>query len=503
MNTSARPALLLTLLSVGIVARAAGADDPQPFARSRWIREQTTSRFDGGLLPATEGATAALLAWSAESNLTRRRPRPEPAGPPNVRISTDILEPDPQSGAQAESEAEPSVAARPENENHLVAGYQVDRFANGGARALGFAVSADGGGRWSEGVLPGLTTAHGGAFDRASDPWLAFGPEGRVYFAAIAFNETSVDNAVTLSTSEDGGHSWGPPVIVHRNRSLDFDDKEAVVVDTIADSPFRGRVYVAWDTVVSRDLQLLRLAYSDDGGASFSAPIDVGTHGRNIGALPLVGPGGVITLLWMSHVPDSVEVRAARSVDGGDHWSEPVLVALPRTHGVAGLRTGGVIAAAIDARNGRLYVVWADERFTPGVDQIVLSASSDGVNWSAPLRVSDGPDDAPCFTPAVAVNGQGRFGVAYSTLRLDPARSFLVDQYLVTTNSRGRLTGASRISTRSFDVREAALALGFFLGDYQGLVAGRKIFRPVWVATSEDSRLRPGKQSDVVTLLIR
>src|SRR6185295_3186530 len=109
--------------------------------------------------------------------------------------------------------------------------------------------------------------------------------------------------------------------------------------------------------------------------------------------------------------------------------------------GVAGVRTGELFAAAIDSRNGRLYLVWPDQRFTPGADQIVLAASDDGTFWTEPLRVSDGQDDAPCFTPAVAVSGQGRFGVAYSTLRLDPERRYSVDQYLATTNWRGRLTG--------------------------------------------------------------
>jgi len=426
-----------------------------------------------------------------------------PSGPPNVRVSEDILEPDPASGAQAETEAEPSLAVDPGDERHLVAGYQEDRFETGGARALTFAVSRDGGQHWAEGLLPGLTPATGGPFERASDPWVAFGPDGRVYYAAIAFDESRADNGVTVSASEDGGSTWGPPVLVHRNLSADFDDKEAVAVDTIAGSPWRGRVYVAWDTVVSDDLQLLRIAHSDDGGASWSAPIDVGTHGQNIGALPLVGPGGVVHLLWMSYLPWSVEVRAARSEDGGVTWSAPVLVAEPQTLGVPLLRTGELIAAAIDPLRGPIYLVWPDHRFTPGTDQIVLSTSGDGVSWSPPLRVSDGPNDAPCFTPAVAVSGQGRFGVAYSTLRLDPERRYSVDQYLATTNWRGRLTGASRISTRSFDVRNAAFALGYFLGDYQGLVAGYKVFRPVWVATSENSRLREGKQSDVVTLLIR
>lgn len=492
---------LVAAFSAGSAPRGA---EQQVFSRSRWISEHAQlARFDGGLLAASpQSMQAALAARLARPGPPPTRNRRPPSGPANVRVSADILEADPASGAQPETEAEPSLAADPRDETHLVAGYQEDRFEDGGARALTFAVSEDAGKHWSEGLLPGLTRTNGGAFERASDPWLAYGPDGRVYYATIAFNETNPDNGVTVSASDDGGNSWGSPVFVHRNRSSDFDDKEAVVVDNAADSPWAGRIHVAWDTVSANGLQVLRVASSADGGASFGPAVDVWSRGQNLGAIPLVGPGGVAYLLWLSYLQTSVQLLAARSDDGGESWSVPVVVAEPRAHGVAQMRTGELIAAAIDVRRGTLYVTWQDERFTPGTDQIVLSTSADGVNWSAPQRVSDGPDNAPCFTPAVAVNGQGRFGISYSTLRNDPQRRFLVDQYFVTVDARRRLTGSSRVSTQSFDVRDAAIARGFFLGDYQGLVAGAKSFRPVWVATSENSRLRPGKQPDAVALFV-
>ena len=45
-----------------------------------------------------------------------------------------------------------------------------------------------------------------------------------------------------------------------------------------------------------------------------------------------------------------------------------------------------------------------------------------GQTWSAPQRVSDGPDDAANFTPAVAVTPEGWVGVSYYSLRDNPAR---------------------------------------------------------------------------------
>lgn len=495
----------LGLVGVAALALAGAAPANAPagdaaFSRGRWIDAQRGwARFDGGLEPGTRRSRAAVRGDAAL--LPERRPRPVPEGPPNVRISDDVLEADPDSPAQPETEAEPSLAADPNDEAHLVVGYQEDRFEDGGARALTAAVSFDAGKTWRETLVPALARTTGGAFERASDPWVAFGPDGRVYYAALVFDESRPDNAITVSVSEDGGVTYGPPATVHVNRSRDFDDKEAVVVDLADGSPFYGRVYVAWDTVsADQRHQTLRLAHSDDGGATWSAPRAVWDNGANLGAIPLVGPGGALHLVWMSYFADRVEIRAARSDDGGESFAAPALVALADSRGVDGLRTGGLVAAAIDPRGGRLYAVWPDQRFTRGTDQIVLAISNDGVGWTAPQRVSDGPDDAPSFTPAVAVNGQGRYGIAYSTLRNDPARRFLVDQYFVTTNSRGRPLAATRSSTRSFDVRSAAIARGYFLGDYQGLVAGRRTFRPVWVSTDLEARRREGRQPDIVTL---
>jgi hypothetical protein len=255
-------AAVLVLLALAALAEGI---PPQAFSRSAWIAAQRRwAHFDGGLEPATRRSRAELLQAAAGRPL--RRPRPTPGGPPNLRISDDILEADARSAAQPETEAEVSLAANPTNEAHLVAGYQEDRFEGGGARALTSAVSFDAGQHWQEGLLPELSRAAGGPFERASDPWVAFGADGRVYYATIAFDETQPDNGVTVSASDDGGLTWGAPSIVHLNRNQDFDDKEAVVVDNAAGSPFAGRVYVAWDTVIANQRQVLRIARSDDGG---------------------------------------------------------------------------------------------------------------------------------------------------------------------------------------------------------------------------------------------
>jgi len=198
-----------------------------------------------------------------------------------------------------------------------------------------------------------------------------------------------------------------------------------------------------------------------------------------------------------TRVVDSIE--GASSTDGGESWSAPVEVAGVSAPGIGGLRTGeGIPAAAVDPRSGRVYVVWEDDRFTPGTPQIVMASSADGTGgWSAPRRVSDGPGGAASFTPAAAVDARGNLAVAYYSLRASPPGAPVwADEYLTSGNPAKRGFGrGQRASAASWDLRFAALAdRGFFLGDYQGLAAGANGFVPLWIATfarDPDGRAQP------------
>jgi hypothetical protein len=484
-------------------AQPAPDNSPEPFSRSRWKAEQERvwgARFEGDVRPGGRPRVRSLVDTATAAALPAR-----PAPPANVRVSFDILgsNSDP---AQPETQAEPHLAINPEQENNLLASYQEGRFADGGARVLTYAASFDAGRTWQEGILPGLTQAAGGAFERASDPWVAFGPGGRAYYVSLAFNETSQLNGIFVSVSEDGGRNWGSPVTVHAT-SADFDDKEAIVVDNQANSPFRGRVYVGWDTATANQRQPLLFSYSSDGGASYRSPVTIDDQGANIGIIPMVGPGGVVHAVWTRFIGNDGTLVAARSTDGGDTWSTPVAISDLHTAGLANARTGSILpTAAIDPRRGILYVVWQDSRFSPGVDQIVFSSSKDGgQTWSAPKRVSDGPLDAANFTPAVAVTPDGIVGVSYYSLRNDPSRGFAVDEYFAISRNQGKkFLRSTRVSPASWDMRFAAFAEGFFLGDYQGLAAGKKMFHLLWIATFDPSRIDPpARQPDAVTRAIK
>ena len=506
LAAAATAAVLADRGAVWAEPAAAAAAAPEPFSRARWMQEHKAR------LGIDETRHPTLGRRKAARGPVAAMPLPARVGLKNLRVSLDIL--GDAAPGQQETQTEPHLAIDPRNELQLLAAYQEGRFSPGGARTLTYAWSSDGGKRWREGRLPGMTRDQGGPYERVSDPWVAFGPDGQAYYVSLAFDETTPANGLYVSASPDGGRTWGAPVAVHTNSSPDFfDDKQSIVVDTRGDSPYRGRVYVGWDTATN-DRQILRVSHSADEGASWSAPVALVDRAGagNIGIVMAVAPGGVVHAVWTLWEPTgpntaNTTLLASRSEDGGATWSAPVPIAALLAAGVPGMRTGEILPSlAVDPRNGKLYVAWQDARNTVSVDQILLARSTDGGrSWSAPVRVSDGPADAPAFTPAVAVNGNGVVGVAYSSLRNDPNRNHWVDQYIAFSRNGGRKFGASRrVTARSFPASAAAISRGWFLGDYQGLVAGKVLFHPLFVGTLLPSAQDPSRrQPDAFTATVR
>ena len=158
------------------------------------------------------------------------------------------------------SEVEPWIDVNPTDPDNIVGIWQQDRWSNGGARGLVGGVSFDGGTSWQEVVVPGITQCSGGSpggtgdYQRATDPWLSFGPDGTVHQLALSFNDVAppfepndFDHALLASRSTDGGLTWSDPVPVIRDLDANvFNDKQSITADpTDADL-----VYAVWDRLV-------------------------------------------------------------------------------------------------------------------------------------------------------------------------------------------------------------------------------------------------------------
>src|SRR6266496_6545706 len=89
------------------------------------------------------------------------------------------------------AEVEPWVSINPKNPSNIIGVWQQDRWSNGGARGLVAGYSLNGGKSWKETPLPFSSCAPGGLpYQRASDPWVSFGPDGTAYTVSISFDRT-------------------------------------------------------------------------------------------------------------------------------------------------------------------------------------------------------------------------------------------------------------------------------------------------------------------------
>src|SRR5262249_51179007 len=258
----------------------------------------------------------------------------------NVRVSHDAYL----------AHSEPMLVENPKNPLNLVGGSKFFTNPAHYAFQIGYYTSFDGGCTWTDGgLLPdfekNITT---------SDVSFAFGNHNNVD-AAVLYDEagTRGKSGIAVSTSIDGGKTFGNPVSVFEARADQvFSDKPWIAVDQTG-GPRSGYIYVVW----SYDHQgtcggfyncseELAFSRSTDGGKTFSpvslvegnAPFCTNpATGRTVGstrcdamqgAIPVVGPDGTLYVaspyidVMSGHIP--TRLLLTTSPDGGNSWTGPV-----------------------------------------------------------------------------------------------------------------------------------------------------------------------------------
>jgi len=407
------------------------------------------------------------------------------------------------------AEVEPWVALNPANSGNLIGAWQQDRWSNGGSHGLVAGYSSDGGTTWGETPLPFSACAPGGLpYERASDPWMSIGPDGTAYTISISFNQSNNDNAVAATTSRDGGKTWNKPALlkVDNGTTQFFNDKESIT----ADPKIVGTAYAVWDRLQSPNANPYAdrhahaytgpsfFAKTTDGGTTWSAAtiiVDTAQNNQTIGNQIVVDPNSgtlydvfnlIVSTGSNTDTPHGYNVAFIKSTDGGTTWTKPQIINSLQSVGVPNTRTGDIIPEpAIDPATGRLYVVWQDSRFNGGhYDEIALATSTDGgATWSAPVRVNEATGQ-PAFTAAVTVNSKGAVGVAYYQFLSQSATALPTNYLLKTSGAHGATFGAAITLKGPFDMTTAPNARGYFVGDYEGLVAIGASFRSFFVATN-------------------
>ena len=428
--------------------------------------------------------------------------------------------------AYLHSEVEPWIDVNPSNPSNMIGIWQQDRWSNGGSRGLVAARTADGGVNWSPAgslktsVCTGGTAANNGNYQRATDPWVTFGPTGIAYQLSLSFNDLQApittfdfDHALLASRSTDGGATWSDPVVVIRDTAPTvFNDKQSITADPTNPS----YVYAAWDRLVFPGSERASVVASFRT-SSFSGPFwfarstnagltweparqiyDPGQRDQTIGNQIVVQPNGTLVNIFTEFNNENAKkqrgafVRVMRSTDRGTTWSGPHTIARLGTIGNVDpetgdpVRTGDIIPdIAVDPTNGRLYAVWQDASLNSGsADAIALSQSLDGgVTWSTPIKVNKTPTNIAsgnqqAFTASVDVSANGTVAVTYYDFRSNTAAAPLLTEYFIvhchpstptTCTSPAGWGDEQALTNGPFDMRQAPFAGGFFTGDYEGL----------------------------------
>lgn len=435
-----------------------------------------------------------------------------------------------QQGSERDTVVEPDVAVSPRNDRIAIAVAHDSRFADGGAVTISVAWTANAGATWQHQPVRGITQATGGRYERASDPVVAFGPDGTAYLSVLLIDITSCPSAVAVLRSRDGGRTWSRPSYAHRSATCNYsDDKNWLVVDNSRRSAHRGRLYQFWTPFISNSKGFVgapqALRWSDDRGRTWSKTsyLTPRTHDTQ-NSQPMILPNGDVVDTFYDYgagnqAPDVVPgarperypgvfaqaalapavidatgpIYATRSNNGGKTWSQPIEVT-NNGGGFAPRVRCCLFGADIDATTHVMYVAW--EGGVGNTDPVYVAWSRDGAVWSSPIRVSRGDRSGVQRVNVDVVARGGNVYVAYGTRTHIGDHGGIVQQQLSVSHNRGLTFGyPTSLGPRSV-LRYAARAGGYFPGDYIGAAISAHRLYLVWAVSSKPAH--PGRFHQVI-----
>jgi hypothetical protein len=313
------------------------------------------------------------------------------------------------------------------------------------------------------GTLPGYA-AKGLVSD--GDPALAFGPRpgsdgsfswgngSRLYYANLTSNVSANKESATFKGFEaiavsrtdnpraaaaGDASAWSAPVLISKQSSTTFSDKEQIWADNAASSRFFGNVYVCWASFLSNSHgnalpTPLIVARSTDGGATWTTKqvgpaTDNGINGQPDGCTVRTDSHGNVYVFGIGARRGAQLQLMYRSTDGGAHWSGPTTVASvvspgkfdpvlgrPTMDGIAGARVDLASGPSVDIANGapsgtdatnQIVMSWSDGRAGLNNEQLLWTSSTDGgASWTAPAALPLPAGDRPVYTaPALSPDG--------------------------------------------------------------------------------------------------
>ena len=400
-----------------------------------------------------------------------------PATPPDSNFTGDPLSnvgvitgPGPQS--------RPAVAVDPIIPKHIA--IAATDYASQSVRV---STSQDGGFTWHATTLSRSVLNQN--FATAGNPSLAFDSHGRLSVVYTLANLFDSANAIVISESSDGINFSPPAAITFHAASEGILDSRPV----IATRANAGR-YVAWDSLSLATLRYsINLVRSEEGG-SFGPVTTVVSNGLvSSPALALsknrvyIGwddwgfnssapytSGGRLMITSSSHSGQGEQEESQGDNQRGRNklvFGAPQEIArtsIGFAQKITAMPEKGVgpnLSLAVDPKKEDVYAVFADRG--NGMDIFFARSPNGGKKWQI-TTVNDDKSAADQFSPAIAVDEDGRINVSFYDTRLsstfETAHIFLARSSDGKSFDNKRITNASSNDSRSNPLRDYTANLG-------------------------------------------
>jgi hypothetical protein len=309
------------------------------------------------------------------------------------------------------------------------------------------------------------------------------------------FNETAAVQTMGTHQSTDCGQTWQGPyevqpatnpngAVTASGSPLDDADKEFIDVD-----PETKRVIMTWTNFAATRVEI-RSAFSDDGGLTWPT-----ANGRVISATVADGQGSIprfargsddVYVAWSRFpFPGALagygnNIAFARSTDNGETWQMPVELSgefLTQDLILGNDRSHNFPSLAVDRtrgrRNGRIYVVYANNDSEDGADIVFQKSTDGGASFSAPLTLNSRPgNDRAQWFPSVAVDdATGRVSVFYYDQGISTSGHVSEVSYLFSDDGGETWEHPRPLTRRAFKAGHGNDTSQPNLGDYNQAVA--------------------------------
>lgn len=408
----------------------------------------------------------------------------------------------------------PALAAHPGDSDFLAMANRLDAPEFSCALHL----SGDGGRGWLQ--VPPVPRLPEGV-ERCYAPEVAFDRSGVLYYLFLGLKGTANEPVgAYLTTSSDRGRSFSSP------RPLLGPHSYMVRMAIDQGSGQRGRIHLVWVAAGAEPslggfqpgvANPILAAHSDDGGRTFSPPVQVSDPARQRVVAPALalGPDHRVHVLYYDLEDDVIDYQGlegarwektwslvlSTSGDGGDRFGPGVVV----EDGVVPPERVMLIftmppASLVAGEDGALHAGWHDAR-NGDWDVFVRRSIDGGRTWREAVRVNDDAvgNGRHQYLPRLSTSPEGRLDAVFYDRRDDPQNLFHHVSFTFSGDGGRSFAPNLRITTEPSSSRIGARylvpsAAGMVdLGSRMALLSRTSTALAAWT----DSRNTPGGEGEM------